>query len=162
MPLIIIAPVLGWSFVVLSPLIMAAAGALGFSTLTGKKLNDWLQKELVDNIRNYRKVTIPLEDYIKEIAAEEVGREERLDFKKSDIVLTFRKDALGKFYVEVTGPRTIPSAELTTMGDEFARNIIQQFAHHKIARELDQRGVHIVEEEVNEEGDIILHTRKWS
>ena len=162
MPLIIIVPVLGWSFVVLSPLIMAAAGALGYSTLTGKKLNDWLQKELVDNLRNYRKVTIPLEDYIKEIAAEELGREERLDFKKTDIVLTFRKDALGKLYVEVTGPRTIPSAELTTMGDEFARNIIQQFAHHKIARELDQRGVHIVEEEVNEEGDIILHTRKWS
>jgi len=162
MPLIIIVPVLGWSFVVLSPLIMAAAGALGYSTLTGKKLNDWLQKELVDNLRNYRKVTIPLEDYIKEIAAEEIGREERLDFKKTDIVLTFRKDALGKLYVEVTGPRTIPSAELTTMGDEFARNIIQQFAHHKIARELDQRGVHIVEEEVNEEGDIILHTRKWS
>ena len=162
MPLIIIVPVLGWSFVVLSPLIMAAAGALGYSTLTGKKLNDWLQKELVDNLRNYRKVTIPLEDYIKEIVAEELGREERLDFKKTDIVLTFRKDALGKLYVEVTGPRTIPSAELTTMGDEFARNIIQQFAHHKIARELDQRGVHIVEEEVNEEGDIILHTRKWS
>jgi len=162
MPLIIIVPVLGWSFVVLSPLIMAAAGALGYSTLTGKKLNDWLQKELVDNLRNYRKVTIPLENYIKEIAAEEIGREERLDFKKTDIVLTFRKDALGKLYVEVTGPRTIPSAELTTMGDEFARNIIQQFAHHKIARELDQRGVHIVEEEVNEEGDIILHTRKWS
>ncbi len=162
MPLIVIAPVLGWSFVVLSPLIMSAAGALGYSTLTGKKLNDWLQKELVENLKNYRKVTIPLEDYIKEIAAEEVGREERLDFKKNDIVLTFRKDSLGKLYVEVTGPRTIPSAELTTMGDEFARNIIQQFSHHKIARELDLRGVQIVEEEMNEEGDIILHTRKWS
>jgi len=162
MPLIVIAPVLGWSFVVLSPLIMAAAGALGYSTLTGKKLNDWLQKELVENLKNYRKVTVPLEDYIKEIAAEEIGREERLDFRKNDIVLTFRKDALGKLYVEVTGPRVIPSAELTTMGDEFARNIIQQFARHKIARELDQRGVNIVGEEVNEEGDIILHTRKWS
>ena len=162
MPLIVIAPVLGWSFVFLSPLIMAAAGALGYSTLTGKKLNDWLQKELVNEMRNLRKVSIPLEDYIKDIVADEMGREERLDFKKDDIVLTFRKDALGKFYVEVVGPRKTPSFELTAIGDEFARTIIQQFAHHRMARELDQRGVYIVGEEVNENGDIILHTRKWS
>ncbi|MBN1902014.1 hypothetical protein JW926_11890 [Candidatus Sumerlaeota bacterium] len=162
MPLIVIAPVLGWSFVILTPLIMATAGALGYSALTGKTLNDWLQKELTDNIRNFRKVQLPLQDYITDVVSEEIGREDRLDFKKDNIVLTFRKDALGKFFIEVTGPRKIPTVELQAMGDEFARNIIQQFSHHKIARELDQRGVHIVGEEVNEEGDIILHTRKWS
>lgn len=162
MPLIVIAPVFGWSFVILSPLIMAAAGALGYSALTGKELNNWLQKELVDNIRNTRKVKLPLEDFIADVVADEIGREERLDFKKDNIVLTFRKDALGKFHIEVTGARATPAVELHRMGEEFARNIIQQFAHNKIARELDERGVHIVGEEVNENGDIILQTRKWS
>lgn len=162
MPLIVIAPVLGWSFVILSPLIMATAGALGYSALTGKKLNHWLQKELTDNIKNFRKVKLPLEDFVTDVVSEEIGREERLDFKKDNIVLTFRKDALGKFFIEITGPRKNSALELRTMGDEFARNIIQQFSHHKIAKELDQRGVHIVGEEVNDNGDIILHTRKWS
>jgi len=131
MPIVIIMPILGWSWVMLSPLVMAAAGALGFQTLT-------------------------------DIVAEELGREERLDFKKGTIILTFRKDARGKFHIEVTGPKSLTMVELLAMGDEFARMIIQQFAHHRIARELDLRGVHIVGEEVDENGDIILHTRKWS
>jgi hypothetical protein len=162
MPLIVIAPVLGWSFVILSPLITAAAGALGYAVLSGKNHNDWMQRELTDSIRNFRKVKLPLEDYITDVVSEEIGREERLDFKKDNIVLTFRKDALGKFFIEVTGPRKTSAFELRAMGDEFARKIIQQFSHHKVAKELDQRGVHIVGEEVNENGDIILHTRKWS
>ena len=162
MPLIVIAPVLGWSWIMISPLIMAAAGALGYTSLTGKKRNDWLQKELNRGIKTLRKVEIPLDEIVADVVSDELGREERLDFAKKNIVLTFRKDATGKFYIEVTGPRTSTRHELLRMGDEFARNIVQQFAHHKIARELDQRGVNIVEEEINENGDIVLHTRKWS
>jgi len=162
MPIVIIMPILGWSWVMLSPLVMAAAGALGFQTLTGDKLKDWLQKEIDKDKKNLRKVNVALEKVMADIVAEELGREERLDFKKGTIILTFRKDARGKFHVEVTGPKSLTMVELLAMGDEFARMIIQQFAHHRIARELDLRGVHIVGEEVNENGDIILHTRKWS
>jgi len=162
MPVLIVMPILGWSWVMLSPLVMAAAGALGYRTMTGKALNDWLQKELVNEVKNLRKVRIPLESVLSDVVAEEMGREERLDFKKNNIVVTFRKDALGKFHIEVTGPVTMTAPELYIFGDEFARTIVQQFSHHRIARELDQRGVHIVGEEINENGDIILHTRKWS
>ena len=162
MPRIVIAPILGWSWVMLSPLIMTAAGALGYSALSGKKMNDWLQKELNESLVNFKKVKISLDDIVADVVAEEIGREERIDFRKNDIVITFRKDAQGKFFVEVTGPRMKTSRELLIMGDEFAHNIVQQFAHHKVARELDQRGVHIVGEEVNENGDIVLHTRKWN
>ena len=162
MPLIVIVPVLGWSWIMLSPLIMAAAGAMGYSTLTGKKMKNWLQKELEHDVRNLKKVSVPLDDMLKDVVAEEIGREERLDFEKGDILLSFRKDARGKFFVEVTGPRTATRYELMALGDEFARKIIQQFAHHKVARELDQRGVQIVGEEITEDGDIILQTRKWN
>jgi len=162
MPVVIIMPILGWSWVMLSPIVMAAAGALGFQTLTGDKLKDWLQKEIEKDRKRLRKVNVALEEVMADIVAEELGREERLDFKKVNMILTFRKDARGKFHVEVTGPRSMTAVELLTIGDEFARTIIQQFAHHRVARELDLRGVHIVGEEVNENGDIILHTRKWS
>ncbi|OQB21833.1 MAG: hypothetical protein BWY12_01218 [candidate division BRC1 bacterium ADurb.Bin183] len=162
MPIIIITPILGWTWVMLSPLVMATAGALGYKALTGDTLNDWLQKELANDLKNLRKVCVPLEEVVADIVAEEMGREERLDFTKNNIVLTFRKDAHGKFFVEVTGPKTLTMPELLNMGDEFARTIVQQFSHHRIARELDMRGVHIVGEEVAENGDIIIQTRKWN
>lgn len=162
MPIIIITPILGWTWVMLSPLVMATAGALGYKALTGDTLNDWLQKELANELKNLRKVRVPLEEVAADIVAEEMGREERLDFTKNNIVLTFRKDAHGKFFVEVTGPKTLTMPELLNMGDEFARTIVQQFSHHRIARELDMRGVHIVGEEVAENGDIIIQTRKWN
>jgi len=161
-PIIIITPILGWTWVMLSPLVMATAGALGYKALTGDTLNDWLQKELANELKNLRKVRVPLEEVAADIVAEEMGREERLDFTKNNIVLTFRKDAHGKFFVEVTGPKTLTMPELLNMGDEFARTIVQQFSHHRIARELDMRGVHIVGEEVAENGDIIIQTRKWN
>jgi len=161
-PIIIITPILGWTWVMLSPLVMATAGALGYKALTGDTLNDWLQKELANDLKNLRKVRVPLEEVVADIVAEEMGREERLDFTKNNIVLTFRKDAHGKFFVEVTGPKTLTMPELLNMGDEFARTIVQQFSHHRIARELDMRGVHIVGEEVAENGDIIIQTRKWN
>ncbi len=161
MPLIVIAPVLGWSWVMLSPLIMAAAGALGYHRLTGKRPKDWLEKQIARDVKNLKKVQIPLDEVVGEVVAEELGREQRLDFQRDDIVITFRKDVHGKFFVEVTGPRTATKLDLLTKGDEFARTIVQQFAHHRIAKELDRRGVHIVAEETNEEGDIVLHTRKW-
>ena len=162
MPIIIITPILGWTWVMLSPLVMATAGALGYKALTGDTLNDWLQKELANDLKNLRKVRVPLEEVVADIVAEEMGREERLDFTKNNIVLTFRKDAHGKFFVEVTGPKTLTMPELLNMGDEFARTIVQQFSHHRIASELDMRGVHIVGEEVAENGDIIIQTRKWN
>lgn len=162
MPIFVIAPIVGWSWIMLSPLIMTAAGALGYKALTGKKLNNWLQKELHNELHNYRRVELPLDEVLTDVVAEEIGREERLDFTKNDILLTFRKNALGKFKVMVTGPRSITTMKLKQEGDEFARMLIQQFSHSRIARELDQRGVHIVGEEITEDGDIILRTRKWN
>lgn len=159
---IIITPVLGWSWPALTPIIMAAAGLLGYSKLTGHSAKDWLRGKLNCKIENLRTVQVPIDEFLTDVVAEELGREECLDFAKEDFVLTFRKDVRGKFFVEVTGPRTASRMELQARGAEFARTLIQQFAHHKIARELDRRGVQIVEEEVTEEGNIVLRTRRWA
>jgi len=159
---IIITPILGWSWPALAPIIAAAAGLLGYSKLTGDSAKDWLQGKLNCELENLRTVEIAINEFLADVVAEELGREERLDFEKEDFVLTFRKDVRGKFFIEVTGPRTATRMELKARGEEVARHLIQPFAHHKIARELDRRGVQIVEEEVTEEGDIVLRTRRWA
>jgi hypothetical protein len=158
---IVITPILGWSWPALAPIITAAAGLLGYTKLTGDSAKDWLRGKLNTKIENLRTVEIAIDALLADVVAEELGREERLNFEQEDFVLTFRKDVRGKFFIEVTGPRTATRMELRARGEEFARTLIQQFAHSKIARELDRRGVQIVEEEVTEEGDIILRTRRW-
>jgi hypothetical protein len=141
---------------------MSAAGALGYRTLTSKTVNNLLNREILNTIKNTRKIVLPLNEVIKDVVGEEMGREERLDFSRDKVILTFRKDARGKFHVEVSGPKSMSGMELRNIGKNFAGNIIQQFAHHRLARELDERGIQIVDEEVNEKGDIILQTRKWN
>ncbi|HPB30702.1 MAG TPA: hypothetical protein PLB62_04550 [Candidatus Sumerlaeota bacterium] len=162
MPVFVIAPVLGWGWVMLMPVVMAAAGALGYRSLTSRQVSDWLQRDLERELREKRTIRLRMDEILTDVVSEEIGREERLDFVRDKIHLTFQRDTLGKFNIVVMGPRTMTTLELQIAGDEFARTIIQQFSHHKIARELDQRGVQIVGEEINEDGDIILHTRKWS
>lgn len=157
----VLTPILGWSWPALTPIIAAAAGAAGYRAMTGstnkKRVLNQLEKQLV----NRRVVEIPLETHIKDIVEEQVGYEEELQFEKDDLVLTFGHDARGKFRIRVIGPTSRTAVELRMAGDEFARELIQQFAYNRIATELDRRGVQVVEETVDEEGNIVLSTRRW-
>ena len=160
--MIIITPIIGWSWPALVPIITAAAGYVGFTKLTGDKQSDWLRGKITAEIEALRTVRLPLDEVLTDVVSEELGREERLDFRREDIVLTFRKDIRGKFFVEVTGPRTKTQRELQEVGSVFASQLIQLFAHHRIASELDRRGVQVVEETTAENGDIVLRVRKWN
>ncbi len=162
MPIIVITPIIGWSWPALLPIISAAAGYVGFVKFTSTDNSAWLKGKIAKEIESLRTVTIPLDEILTDVVSEEIGREERLDFRKEDIVLTFRKDIHGKFFIEVTGARTKTARELRQIGDEFARELIQLFAHNRIARELDRRGVQVVEETTNEDGAIVLRIRKWN
>jgi hypothetical protein len=159
--IICLTPAIGWSWPALTPIVTAAAALLGFKRLTGRGKKDWLRGKITADIENLRTIIIPISEIVADAVAEEIGREERLDFEKGDILLTFRKDVRGKLFVEVTGRRTSTRMDLLQRGQEFAATLVQQFSHNKIAKELDRRGVQIVEEEVRENGDIVLRTRRW-
>jgi hypothetical protein len=156
-----LAPIWGWSWPVLTPILAAMAGAAGFRLLTARVADRKHVTELDNRIRNLRRVEIPLEEHVKDIVAEQLGYEEELTFEKDDLLLAFGHDARGKFYVRVFGPKDRPAAELRAVGDQFARELIQQFAYNRIATELDRRGVQVVDESVDNEGNIVLTTRRW-
>jgi len=159
--LIPLIPTLGWSWPALAPILVGTAGSLGYGLITTRVQNRHLQTALEKQIQNLRIVEIPLEEHVKGIVAEQLGHEEELQFQKDDLTLTFRHDARGKFHVRVLGPKHRTLTELRMIGDEFARELIQQFAYNRIARELDRRGVQVVEEAVDEQGNIVLTTRRW-
>lgn len=162
MPLIIITPIIGWSWPALVPIITAAAGYLGFVKLTGDKESDWLRGKLTKEMETLQTVQLPVDEVLTDVVSEEIGREERLNFRKDDIILSFRKDVRGKFIIEVIGPKTKTAKELRELGENFALQLIQLFAHHRITREMDRRGVQVIEETTNENGDIVLKLRKWN
>lgn len=159
--LIFITPMIGWSLPALVPIATAVAGYLGFKNLTARGDGAWAQGELEQKLRNQRIVSIPLQTEAVEPVSEELKRDEFLTFQRDDLTLIFRKDERGRFHVDVMGPTSRSAQELQGIGTEFAVNLIQEFAHSRLVRELDRKGITVVDEERAENGDIILRTRKW-
>lgn len=77
------------------------------------------------------------------------------------MILVFRKDARGKFFVEVLGPRKATAYNLKIRAEEFARELVKKFAYHRLAEQLARTGAVVVSEEVAESGRITLTARKW-
>lgn len=163
--IITITPIVGWSLPALFPIVTAVAGYMGFVKLTGLDRDSWLQgqltKKMLEQRRKRKVVAVPLHQYLKDVVSPELGREERLEFKKEDVILIFRKDTRGQFFIEVEGSSKYTGRELQMIINDFANGIIQQFAYNKIVKELNLRGVNVIDEEINEKGEIILQTRKW-
>lgn len=157
----VLTPTVGWAIPLLWPALLSAAGALGYKLYTSTEADAPLRGELTREMESLKIARLSLDSVIKDIVSEEVGREQVFRFAKDDIVLVFKRTVRGEFVVEVMGSDKYTTAELHRMGYEFASSVVQQFAFNKMAAEMERRGAHVVEEEVNENGDIVLRLRKW-
>ena len=156
-----LAPVIGWSWPALAPILTAAAAAMGYKKLTEGGSNGWLRGKLTKKLENLRRETVALDSVLTEVIAEDLGTEERMAFQRDDILLIFRKDTRGKFFIDVSGPRKLTGNNLRIRGEEFARELVKKFAYHKMVEQIERRGATIVEEELRDNGDIVLQTRQW-
>ncbi len=159
--LIVITPLLGWSLPALTPIVTAVAGYYGFKKLTDRGEEAWAEGDLTEQLRSRRIVSVPLRTETVEPVAEEVGYDAVLTFQRDEITLIFRKDERGKFHVDVMGPSDRTAQELQSIGYDFAVTLIQEFAHSRLVRELDRKGITVIEEERLDNGDVLLRTRKW-
>lgn len=159
MPFIVLTPAIGWAWPALLPILGAVASALGYKHFSEPKgiLRGVLSQEM-DGLRIER---VALETVLAEVIAEEIGTEERLVLKRGEITLIFRKDALGKFYVDVMGPVAISALELKLLGEEFARELVKKFAYHKITEQLERVGTAVIEEKVEPDERVVLRMRRW-
>lgn len=159
MPFIVLTPAIGWAWPALLPILSSVAASLGFQKFshpTGM-LRGGVSNEM-DQLRIER---VALDSVLADVIAEEIGTEKRLTLKRDDIVLVFRKDALGKFHVDVMGPNSRTAMELKALGEQFAVELVQKFAYNKIITQLERTGVTVIDEKVEPDGRIILRTRKW-
>ena len=141
------------------PLVGAAAAALGYKEFSDPK--GILRGRLSNKLDHWRRERVALDTVLAEVIAEDLGNEERLMFQREDLVLVFRKDARGKFYVEIAGPDTHTALELKIRGEEFAVELVKKFAYNKVAEQLARAGAEVVEEKVEENGAITLNLRRW-
>jgi hypothetical protein len=157
--LIIILPTIGWAWPALMPLAGAVASALGYKTFSDPK--GLLRGQTTRLMENMRLESVPLDRVLAEVVSDEIGNEERLLFNREDLVVVFRKDARGKFFVDVLGPRAKSALDLKIRGEEFAREMVAKFAYHKIAEQLARTGAAVVDEQVESSGRVTLRARKW-
>ena len=162
MALYLITPLMGWTWPSLLPVAIAGAAGYGYQKLTGIDEKAWLRGRLTREMENLKRVSLPIDELIADVVGEEVGRDQRLVFKKDDYRLIFRRDAEGHFFVDVLGPRVVPSRTLREEALAFARELVQQFVYNRVVREMEARGIHVLQETTEEEtGDIILEARRW-
>lgn len=154
-------PTVGWATPLVWPIVFAVAGAMGYKQLTSTADDAALRGDLNRELNELKTTKLPLDSVVKDMLAEDIGREQVLRFTKGEVILVFKKDARGKFSVEVSGPDSMTKRELEATGLEFAQNVVQQFAYNKMATEMERRGANIIGEEVNENGDIVLKLRRW-
>jgi hypothetical protein len=153
-------PSVGWSLPLLWPIIMAAAAAKGYSMLK-EETHDAATNELTRQMMQTRLVQVPIDEVIKQAVEDEVKREEILRFTNGDILIAFKRDLRGKFVVEAMAPNTIPLRHVQEQALNFAAEIAQRFAFSKIAAEMEKRGATAIEEEMLENGDIVIKMRRW-
>lgn len=156
----VLTPIVGWTWPALVPLLGATAAALGYQALTepGKPV---LKGRLTKKLEEIKRVTMPLDSMLTDVISEDLGVEERMTFKDGDIRLVFRKDAKGKFFVEVSGPHKFTGTQLQIRAEDFAREIIRKFAYHKMVEQIERRGATVVEESVEDDGRIVVKSRQW-
>jgi hypothetical protein len=154
-------PTVGWALPLVWPALLSAAGALDYKLFTSTADDAPLRGKLTRELKNLQLVTISLDQVIRDVVAEELGREQVVRFVRGDVTVVFKRDTRGKFSVEVMGPVSMPRPDLERAGEEFARAVVQQFAYNKMAREMELRGASVVGEEVRENGDIVLKLRRW-
>ncbi|MCX7624921.1 MAG: hypothetical protein N2Z21_01695 [Candidatus Sumerlaeaceae bacterium] len=159
--LFVLTPTVGWAFPLLWPILMSTAAALGYKLYTSNADDAPLRGKLTSKMKQLRIVKLSLDELITEVVAEEVGRDQVLRFVREDITLVFKRDARGKFSIEVMGPSSLSAERLRAAGVEFAYELIQQFAYHRVVSEMEKRGGNVVNERVDEEGNIVLELRRW-
>lgn len=155
-------PTVGWALPLVWPAVLSAAGALGYKAMTATADEQIFRSRLTQEMEKLRVVGLDLDQVLKDIVQDEIGREQILRFTRDGgITIIFKRDMRGKFRVEVMGPQEMPPYELERIGQEFAQTVAQQFAYNKMAVEMEKRGASLIEEQTTENGDIILKMRRW-
>ncbi len=158
----VLTPLAGASFPALAPLILAAAGALGYRVLSKKSMEHGaLNKKLRQQLREDVVVPLKTEDLIFNVFEDELRRAETIHLERGSIELALIKDERGKVHLVARARKGTDPKTVEREGRAFAEELAQLYARNRVVEELERLNAETVEETVDEQGEIVLRVRRW-
>jgi hypothetical protein len=102
---------------------------------------------------------VELEMSNAEVIGASLSRDQSVQFEKDGVVATFTKDARGALSLHVDGERS--REELARIGQQLLNQVRQQYACEKVKSEVLSQGFTLVDEHVDEQGNIRLSVRRF-
>ncbi len=158
----VLTPLAGASFPALAPLVLAAAGALGYRVLSRKGMEHGaLNKKLRQQLREDVVVPLKTEDLIFNVFEDELRRAETIHLERGGIELALIKDERGKVHLVARARKGTDRVMVEREGRQFAEELAQLYARNRAVEELERLNAETVEESVNEDGEMVLKIRRW-
>jgi len=142
----------GWP--VLAAAIGAACAAAGYTAARTLEQRD------ADNVASTSvRHRVELEMSNAEVIGAALSREQSVQFEKDGVVATFTKDARGSLGLHVDGECS--REELARIGQQLLNQVRQQYACEKVKSEVLSQGFSLVDEHVDEQGNVRLKVRRF-
>jgi hypothetical protein len=147
--IVVLVPVISAAWPTVSATVLGAAATLGFAQ-TAQAPRAAKREECVSiDVEGSRAVT------------EGLSNDERMTFVKDNITVTFERDARGKCGIQVSGSGQSRS-HLEQVGREFAQQVVQQYAYHRLMEELSKQNFSVVSQEVGQDKTIHIQVRRFA
>jgi hypothetical protein len=151
----ILTPVVIAAWPAFSAAVTAAAVSLGYTIV-----EEGIKQQQTGTVSETGERKVNLEIEQSEIVTNQLGRDQRIKVMRSDVTVTFSRDARGKASICVTGPGH-SDEELRAIGEELSRRVVQKYVYQRLTDEIKARQFVVVEEEVDENNAIRLKVRHW-
>src|SRR5262245_20889253 len=145
---IVITPLVIGSWPIIAAAVTAAVSSMGFAVMQSSAQSH--------QIGTRSRAEIDLED--SEILADTTGVSEELVVERDGIRATFSRDERGALKLCVEG-EGYSKGQLRQIGEELIGRVTQQFVYNRVMTELNERKMHVVDQEVTEDRTIKIRIR---
>ena len=149
--IIVLTPIIITNWPVITAVVGAAVGTLGFSAVHGSEAE---QSHVAGTTRE------EIEVDNSDILASASGRGEEIVVEREGLRAVFSRDGRGTLRVCMEG-KGHSKAELRKIGQELVDRVTQQYVYHRVMTEMKERNMHVVSEEVAEDRTVKIRVRNW-
>ena len=150
----VVVPAVSAGWPVMAAAVGAACAAMGYTAARALEQRE-ADSVAADPVRH----RVELEMSNAEVIGGALLRDQSVQFEKDGVVATFTKDARGNLGLHVDGERS--REELVRIGQQLLNQVRQQYACEKVKSEVLSQGFSLVDEHVDEQGNIRLKVRKF-
>jgi hypothetical protein len=155
----VVVPILVAGWPAIAAAVASACSALGYGAAKCSEALQEQEKAQVTAPVGPVNRSIAMEMANAEVIGEAMAREQVLQFTKTGVTATFRKDARGHLTLHVSGERS--EEELAAEGKQLLNRVRQQFAYEKVKQDLQDRGFVVVEEQTEANESIRISVRRY-